>query len=81
MTGPPLPGTRAHRRACSKADASTSNDALDPRLLRDRTAQTQDVGTPAYAHFRTCGAHRHDQDLAIEPNLAMRAATDTTNST
>jgi ABC-type glycerol-3-phosphate transport system permease component len=25
--------------------------------------------------------HRHDQDLAIEPNLAMRAATDATSST
>jgi hypothetical protein len=25
--------------------------------------------------------HRHDQDLAIEPNLAMSAASDATNST
>jgi hypothetical protein len=39
--------------------------------------------TRPYRRARQAGlmSHRHDQDLAIEPNLATSAATDATSST
>jgi hypothetical protein len=82
-------GLRAQKHVVLPGESATEFAALEAALLQELGARAcwGEVPNPLLAlapeaRFRPHSwPHRHDQDLAIEPNLAMSKATDATNST
>jgi hypothetical protein len=82
MVPPPSRQPTSHSRSAAFFDVSAtrpcfspSNSCPSPSPLPARRVDA--AGLQAMCDM----GHRHDQDLAIEPNLAMSAATDATSST